>query len=153
MVWIPYFETQKKLYCGMHALNNIWKNYNKERANTTFTVKNKCKSPHAVNIQKICKELLNERLLRSPKKDKDYISKEYACYSEGMFPDEVMRKVILSQQEISYNDLSTELKGLLNKSKSKSPSKLKLQKSIDESHLDLFKQLKTRCKINKQIII
>jgi hypothetical protein len=96
--------------------------------------------------------MLEDRLLRSPKKEKKYISREYACYSEGMFPDEVMRKVITLQSNIDYTDLSYKLKGQLNKSKKKSPSRLALQKTIDNDHLELYKELKQRCKKNTQIM-
>ena len=138
----------------MHALNNIWKNYSVEKSETTFTIN--CTKKNQVDIQKVCKEMLQEKIQKSPQKFKKRVSKEFACDDNGMFPDEVMQRVILLQPDTSINDFSYLLKG-----QQKNPQKRKKnlddydflsEEQIEEDHTNLYKELKKRIKTNKQIM-
>lgn len=143
MVYLRFFESQKSLYCGMHALNNIWNNYFKNNK-VIFSVSDTCTEKKTINLNKICKELLNNKLKNSPSRKKKSIQNEFKCYDNGFFADEVLYKAIVDQ-DVHITDLSIYLKG-------QDPNFKSHHTTYEANHLELYLLMKNQCKTNKKIM-
>lgn len=99
---VAYFETQHKHRCGIHALNNIFRNTSSTRLKRVMFVHGGkgCKlNPENTNIdvQQVCLEHLEELKVKWAHKDEKYkrqMIKDNECPESGEYQSDVLLKAI-----------------------------------------------------------
>ncbi len=111
---LDFFEGQKDSRCGVHALNNLYRNYDGpdfiknlifSHGNCTFRGLDIYRK---IDVDAICKNILKRKLLGKEGKEKKLIKKNWECSNEGNYRIEILEKAI-AESGIEIIDYSVQL--------------------------------------------
>ena len=112
---LDFFEGQKDSKCGVHALNNLYRNYDGPSfIKNLFFTHGLCKAPRGLEVSRridvdaICKTILKKKLLGKEKKEQKSIKANWECSSEGNYRIEILEKAIV-ETGIDIIDYSVQL--------------------------------------------
>jgi hypothetical protein len=102
---LDFFQTQENSKCGIHALNNLYRNYDGPSflKNILFTHGN-CKKTRNLEIKRVidvhdlCKKILEEQMASSKDKSKEEINiikKAWGCSEQGSYRIETIERAVL----------------------------------------------------------
>lgn len=112
-----YFEGQKDSRCGVHALNNLFRNYDGPTfiRNVLFT-HGKCRTSSLdiskkIDVDDLCKEVLKEKLQGKQGKEKKSIKEHWECNTQGNYRIEILERAIAKTgiEVIDYDVQLTEV--------------------------------------------